>query len=137
MNQKIIDLKHSLQITLNQKSIKIYKNGEIQVTYRFKPKEFLVDQSLQNLENNLLKQLKIITKIGYRITKMQKEPTLCYKTYVELLNLSTASSRDKIKQFLKYFEKQGNGNFKKTSYRYIILTLIPIDIKQFNLFLNS
>lgn len=137
MNQKLLALKKILQLTFNQKSIKINKDGSIQIIYRFKPKEFLVNKSTKELEINIIKKLEAITCIKYRITKMQKEPSFCYNTYVRVINVSSATSKDKIKHFLRYFEKQENEKFEKTSYQQIILNIMPIKKEEFQDFLNS
>jgi len=137
MNQRLIELKQILQLTLNQKSIKINKDGSVQVIYRFKPKEFLSNKSTKDLEKHTVNQLEIITGIKYRVTKTQKEPAFCYNVYVKLISTSESTSKNKLKYFLKYFDKQDSGNFCKTSYQQIILNLIPLDKDKFNVFLNS
>ena len=135
MKQKIDEFKKLLQLSLNQKSIKVFKDGHIIITYRFKPKEFLISNNNINFEENLIVKLKAITDIKYKIIKLQKEPSFCYNTYVKLISSSSATSRDKIKSFLNYFEKDKNNDWVKTSYKEITLNLIPSSKENFQNFL--
>lgn len=124
MKQKIDEFKKLLQLSLNQKSIKIFRDGHIIIIYRFKPNEFLTNKP-STLEVDLLAKLKAISGIKYKIIKLQKEPSFCYNTYVKLISSSSATSRDKIKSFLYYFKKDEHGNWIKTSYKEITINLIP------------
>jgi len=135
VKQKIDEFKKLLQLSLNQKSIKVFKDGHIIITYRFKPKEFLISNNNINFEENLIVKLKAITDIKYKIIKLQKEPSFCYNTYVKLISSSSATSRDKIKSFLNYFEKDKNNDWVKTSYKEITLNLIPSSKENFQNFL--
>jgi hypothetical protein len=135
VKQKIDEFKKLLQLSLNQKSIKVFKDGHIIITYRFKPKEFLISNNNIDFEENLIVKLKAITDIKYKIIKLQKEPSFCYNTYVKLISSSSATSRDKIKSFLNYFEKDKNNDWVKTSYKEITLNLIPSSKENFQNFL--
>lgn len=136
-HQKILEFKTLLQLALKQQSIKIGTDGKVQIIYRFKPMEFPVTKSVDNLQLNLLQKLEAITSIKFRITKLQKEPAFCYNTYVRVISVSSATSRDKLKHFLSYFKKQENGKFEKTSYCQIILNVVPTDKDCFKKFLDS
>ena len=136
MKEKIDQFKKLLQLSLNQKSIKVFRDGHIIITYRFKPKQLLVGENTSStLEKNLIDKLKAITNIKYKIIKLQKEPSFCYNTYVKLISSSSATSRDKIKSFLNYFEKDQNNDWLKTSYKEITLNLIPSTKEEFENFL--
>ena len=133
---RIDSFKKFLQILLRQKSIKVFADGHIIITYRYKPDALKISQKqVTQLENKLLDKLNVITNIKYRITKVQKEPSLCYNTYVKVISSSSASSQDKIKSFLKYFRKDISGNFIKTSYKEITINLVPSSKEDFVNFL--
>ena len=67
---------------------------------------------------------------------MQKEPSSCYNTYVRLFNVSDERGKDRIKRFLRYFEKTKSNTFIKKSYSEIHFFIQPIDIEEFYKFLN-
>jgi hypothetical protein len=136
VKEKIDQFKKLLQLSLNQKSIKVFRDGHIIITYRYKPKQILVhNYSSTIFEENLIDKLKAITNIKYKIIKLQKEPSFCYNTYVKLISSSSATSRDKIKSFLNYFEKDKNNDWLKTSYKEITVNLIPSSKEDFQNFL--
>lgn len=136
MKEKIDQFKKLLQLSLNQKSIKVFRDGHIIIIYRYKPKQILVhNYSSTIFEENLIDKLKAITNIKYKIIKLQKEPSFCYNTYVKLISSSSATSRDKIKSFLNYFEKDKNNDWLKTSYKEITVNLIPSSKEDFQNFL--
>ena len=137
MKQKIDEFKKLLQLSLNQKSIKVFKDGHIIITYRFKPKEFLISNREITFETNLLKKLEAITSIKYKIIKLQKEPSFCYNIYVRLISSSSATSRDKLKSFLNYFEKDEKNDWVKTSYKEVTINLTPSSKEDFENFLLS
>ena len=91
--------------------------------------------TMQKLEENLLNQLKAITNTKYKITRMQKEPSSCYNTYVRLFNVTDARGKDSVKRFLRYFEKTPLNTFIKKSYSEIHIFAQPVDIQEFNKFL--
>ena len=107
------------------------------ITYRYKPDEMLITYgSFDKVELSLLDKLKAITGIKYKVTKLQKEPSFCYNTYVRLISSSSAASQDKLKHFLKYFRKDKNANFVKTSYKEITVNLVPSSKEEFLKFLS-
>jgi len=136
INERIRELKTFLQLLTKQKSIKIYKNGNMEIVFRFKPNELTVESNkLKDLEDDLLKKLKAITNFKWKIIQTQKQPAFCYNSYVRLLNISSSSSKDRVKRFLKYFEKNEIGSFIKTSYCEVHLKVVPNSEEDFKNFL--
>jgi hypothetical protein len=56
---------------------------------------------------------------------------------VRLISTSSAASQDKLKSFLKYFRKDKNGNFTKTSYKEITINVSPSSKEDFINFILS
>lgn len=138
-NDKVREFRELLKITFNQKSVKVSNNGTIEITFRFKPNELLVNhKDVKVFTDSKLKQLNNITGIKYRNTSLQKQPAFCYNTYVRVINSSTHESKDNIKRFFKYFEKEeSTGNFIKKSYAEIKMVFVPKSIEEFTGFLNQ
>lgn len=133
---KVDDLKRLLQLLLNQKSVRIYANGSIVITFKYKPNQMPINQNVINVvQEKLLTKLEAMTETKFKITKMQKEPSLCYNTYVKLISSSSAASQNKLKSFLKYFKQNEHGNFMKTSYKELIINLEPYSKEEFSNFL--
>lgn len=136
MNEKIRELKTFLQTITKTKSIKIYRNGNIDFVFRFKPKELLVESdSLNQFEEDLLKKLKAITDFKWKIIRVQKQPSFCYNSYVRLLGISSSASKDRVKRFLSYFEKTNAGTFVRTSYCEVHFKVQPNSKVEFENFL--
>lgn len=135
IKEKLKEFKYLLQISLNQKSIKISKDGRIDIVFRFKPNEFLVTDDIKKLEDALLSKLKVITNTNFKITRMQKEPSSCYNIYVRLFNVSDERGKDRVKRFLRYFEKTKINTFIKKSYCEIHIFAKPLNLDEFNKFL--
>lgn len=138
MKETIESFRNLLQMAIKQKSIKIFADGRILIIYRYKPDELKTSAiHIEQLQEKLIKKLKAITNINYTITKLQKEPSLCYNTYVRLISTSSAASQDKLKSFLKYFRKDENNNFIKTSYKEVTVNLSPSSKEDFINFILS
>ena len=85
INEKVREFKTFLQSLLKQKSIKIFTNGNIDIVFRFKPDEMLVEgNNLNKFEDELLAKLKAITNFKWKITRLQKQPCFCYNSYARL-----------------------------------------------------
>ena len=136
MTERLREFKSFLQSITKQKSIKIYKNGNMDIVFKFKPKEANVaDDGLNLIELDLLNKLKAITNFKWKIIQVQKQPSFCYNSYVRLLNISSSVSKDRVKRYLKYFEKNEVGHFVKTSYCEIHFRLQPNSVEDFNNFI--
>jgi hypothetical protein len=123
---KLKSFKNIIQLSLNTKSVKVFIDGRIIITYRFKPDENLVGSSTsKELENKTLERIRAITNIKYRITSMQKEPSFCYNTYARILSISSSSSQDKVKRYLKHFTKSNDNKFILSSYYSVTFVLHP------------
>lgn len=138
IKDKLNQLKKLIQLSINHKSVKVYKDGKIIITLRFKPNEMLVTDNLklEKTQLDITKKIEAIINTKYRIIKMQKEPSFCYNTYVRLISSSSATSKDRLKSFLNYFEKQNDNTFKKKSYQQVTLNFEPNKKEEFNNFLN-
>lgn len=136
IKDKLQSFKRLIQLSLNQKSIKVFSDGRIIITYRYKPGENLINSAVtKELEKKVLDRIRAITNIKYRITSLQKEPNFCYNTYVRILSISSASSQDKVKRYLKYFSKDNDNKFKLSSYATVIIILQPPSKDEFINFL--
>ena len=136
IKDRLREFKKLLQLSLNQKSIKVYGDGRIIVTCRYKPEENLVNSNTTNkLEEMALAKVKAITNLKYRITSVQKQPNFCYNTYTRILSISSASSQDRMKRFLKYFKEVGCGRFELMSYCEVVVVLQVSDREGFSEFL--
>jgi hypothetical protein len=135
IKDRLKEFKCLLQTSLSTKSIKISKNGRIEIILRFKPNEIKMQNEITNLEKKIIKKVAGITNIKYKIVSMQKQPSFSYNVYARLLSSSSSSSQDKIKRYLAYFEKNELNKFIKTSYAEIHLTLMPSSVEEFQHFL--
>jgi hypothetical protein len=135
IKDRLKELKCLLQSSLSTKSIKISKNGRIEIIFRFKPNILKTQEQVNEVENNALKKISSIFALKYKIVNMQKQPSLSYNIYARLLNSSSSHSQDKIKRYLTYFERNEFNKFVKTSFAEVHLVLMPYSTEEFQQFL--
>lgn len=124
-------IKNVIQTCIKNKSVVVSKDGTIKIVQRYKPGENLINSSRSNDDKNMLiKWIEAITGIKYKCTTLQNEPSCCYNTYVRVINISSAHSKDRVKRYLKYFQKTDSG-FIKTSYAEVTFILRPLDKNKF------
>lgn len=132
-NDQLKEFKELIKITFGQKSVKVSKNGTIEIVFRFKPNEMKTDHEVvKKFTEEKLEQLNNVTGIKYKNTSLQKQPSFCYNTYVRVINSSTHEQKDSVKRFFKYFEKDKiTGNFIKKSYSEIKMVFVPKSEEKF------
>lgn len=126
-----------LQEVLSTRSIKINKNGQIELVFRYKPDIIKNQNDITDLEDKIKNKLNNVTGVTYRIINLQKQPAFSYNVYARLLSSSSSVSQDRIKRYLNYFKKDDLNRFTKTSYAEIYLTLIPSSVEKFKVFLSE
>lgn len=135
IKDRLKELKCLLQTSLSTRSVKVSKNGKIELVFRFKPNEIRTQNEITNLEKKVIKKLNGITSLKHKIISLQKQPSFSYNVYARLLSSSSSSSQDKVKRYLAYFEKNELNKFVKTSYAEIHLILMPSSAEEFQQFL--
>jgi hypothetical protein len=135
IKDRLKEFKTLLQTSLSTKSIKINKNGKIEIVFRFKPNIIKTQDEINILEKKAIEKIKQITKLKYRIISVQKQPSFSYNVYARLLSSSSSLSKDKVKRYLAYFEKNELNKFVKTSFAEIHFILIPSSAEEFQQFL--
>lgn len=138
-NDQIKEFKELIKIFFKQKSVKVSKNGTMEIVFRFKPNEMKASHNdVKKFTDLKLEQLNTITGIKYKNTSLQKQPSFCYNTYVRVINNSSQESKDSVKRFFKYFEKdEKTGNFIKKSYAEIKMIFVPKSTEEFTVLLQQ
>lgn len=131
-NDLIKQLKQTIQTCIKNKSVTVSRDGTVKIVQRYKPNENLVfSTKSRDDEFMLLKWIEAITSIKYKCISLQNEPSCCYNTYVRIVNISSAHSKDRVKRFFRYFDKLENGSFIKKSYAEVIFIFKPLNKDQF------
>lgn len=122
MNSKIKEVKEILKITLNTKHVKIYKNGNIVVTFKYRPQQMSSKFSnTEILKDKVRESVRRVVNLPYKIHTVEKKPIANHALYVRALKAPCPYVKQaELKSLLGYFTDN-----RRTSFKSIMITLTP------------
>jgi hypothetical protein len=131
MKDELNALKDILKLALKTKSIRIYKDGRIIVNFNYRPLQMPAKFTLlQKLQSEVLKTIRNITELEYRVVVVKTEPGSSYSTYMRVLENSIVSIAT-IKHLMRYFVKNAKGVFIRSSYAKVTFVFTPSSAEAF------